>query len=315
MNDSVTISICIPAYKNVTFLKRLLDSIAIQSYNDYEVIVSDDSPDESVAKFIKDYTGIYRLKFKRNDISLGTPENWNECIRNASGKWIKIMHDDDWFFDRNSLSEFSNAIAAHPETGLIYSSYFTVNAETNYQKLITAPSWRRRVLASNPATLISSNIIGPPSAVIYRADPQFYFDRKLKWLVDIEFYYRYLNSFTSHYIDKPLVNIGMNEFQVTQQSSMVREVEIPEYFAFFNEAGYKNLKNILVYDAWWRLFRNLKIRSLQEIFDAGYHGNCPEILKRIIRFQTLFPYTLLSIGIVSKILMFIHYTLHRSILR
>lgn len=315
MNDNVTISICIPAYKNVTFLRRLLDSIVIQSYKDYEVIVSDDSPDESVAEFIKGYTGIARLKFNRNAVSLGTPENWNECIRNASGKWIKIMHDDDWFIDSDSLSEFHAAIAAHPETGLIYSSYITVNAATNFQKLKAAPSWRRRVLASNPATLISSNIIGPPSAVIYKADSQFYFDKNLKWLVDIDFYYRYLNSYSTYYIDKPLVNIGMNEFQVTQQSSMVREVEIPEYFTFFNKAGYINLRNILVYDAWWRLFRNLKISSVQDIYDAGYKGSCPEILKRIIRFQTLFPSGLLSIGIASKILMFIHYTLHRSILR
>src|SRR5688572_13377260 len=232
MKDGVIISICIPAYKNVAFLKRLLDSIAIQTYKDYEVIICDDSPDETVAEFIKTYAGVGRLLFKRNAVSLGTPENWNECIRNAYGSWIKIMHDDDWFTDTNSLLSFYNGIVAHPQAGLIYSAYITVNEETNYQKRITASSWRRRLLKGNPSTLISANIIGPPSAVIYKADSQLYFDKNLKWLVDIEFYYRYLKSYGSDYIDKPLVNIGMNEFQVTQQSSMVREVEIPEYFIF-----------------------------------------------------------------------------------
>ena len=42
------ISICIPAYKNVEFLKRLPDSIAVQSFKNFEVILSDDSPGKEV---------------------------------------------------------------------------------------------------------------------------------------------------------------------------------------------------------------------------------------------------------------------------
>ena len=45
MAEPILISICIPAYKHPDFLKRLLDSISIQSFRDFEVIISDDSPD------------------------------------------------------------------------------------------------------------------------------------------------------------------------------------------------------------------------------------------------------------------------------
>ena len=117
----------------------------------------------------------------------------------------------------------------------------------------------------NPYTLISTNIIGPPSAVIYKNDTQFVFDDKFKWLVDIEFYARYQLTHGSLYVPRPLVNIGLNEFQVTKQSSLVREIEIPEYFRFFSKAGFGQLNNIMVYDAWWRLFRNLKIKSAADI--------------------------------------------------
>jgi len=48
MTNSSEISICIPAYKNVGFLERLLHSISIQSFADYEVVITDDSPDDSV---------------------------------------------------------------------------------------------------------------------------------------------------------------------------------------------------------------------------------------------------------------------------
>jgi glycosyltransferase involved in cell wall biosynthesis len=53
MDDFPLISICIPAYKRIEFLQRLFDSIAIQTYKGYEVIITDDSPDEVVATFVK----------------------------------------------------------------------------------------------------------------------------------------------------------------------------------------------------------------------------------------------------------------------
>lgn len=312
MAQAVTISICIPAYKNVEFLKKLLDSIAIQTFDDYEVIICDDSPDTSVADFISSYTGIRNLIFERNAINLGTPENWNACVERASGAWIKIMHDDDCFASPESLKKFVRAISDCPNISLFYSSYFNVDVTTGRKQHITYPAWRRRLLKSNPATLLSQNIIGPPSVVIYRAGSNTKFDRNLKWLVDIEFYARYLSNKSAFYIDAPLINIGVNEYQVTKQSSLVREVEIPEYFKFLAKVGERSLGNILVYDAWWRLFRNLRVTTIEEIRLAGYHEPIPAKLKRMLTFQSRIPRNLLTVGVVSKALMFIHFLVNRS---
>jgi glycosyltransferase involved in cell wall biosynthesis len=49
------VSICIPAYKNTRFLKRLLESLLQQTYTHFEVILSDDSPDDTVKDF--DFNG------------------------------------------------------------------------------------------------------------------------------------------------------------------------------------------------------------------------------------------------------------------
>lgn len=310
MSKEIFISICIPAYKNVAFLKRLLDSITIQTYSHFEVIICDDSPDESVSDFVKTYTAVNNINYHRNDSSLGTPENWNECIRRAKGEWIKIMHDDDWFAGADSLLTFVGAINNNPSVDFIYSSYYSVGADNNRQ-LSTHFSWREKMMHRNPYTLISTNIIGPPSAVIYKNDPRFEFDRKFKWLVDIEFYARYLSAHKSLYLPHPLINIGLNEFQVTKQSSLVREIEIPEYFQFFSKAGFKQLNNIMVYDAWWRLFRNLKIKSAADIEQSGYKGLIDPKLLSIIKFQSVFPQLFLKSGVFSKILMFVHFIFNR----
>jgi glycosyltransferase involved in cell wall biosynthesis len=301
------ISICIPAYKNVHFISRLLDSIAIQTFDDYEVIVTDDSPDNTVSKFVEGYSSIKSLRYFKNEVPLGTPENWNESIRYAKGEWIKIMHDDDWFSRKDSLSKFARAIGEQPGIDFFYSRYITVDEKGGKKTSVKPSIFRRSQLKKNPSTLISANIIGPPSAVIYRADANIAFNKNLKWLVDIEFYYRYLNDHMSGYIDESLVNIGINEMQVTRQSSLVREVEIPEYFLFFQTAGFQNIENVLVYDAWWRLFRNLNLKNEEEIFATGYSGKIPAVLKGMLRFQRRFPRRMLSNGIISKLLMSTHF--------
>jgi len=100
------ISICIPAFQGEDYLKRLLDSINIQTFKNYEVIISDDSPDDSVERLSENYSNSFRLIYQKNKEPLGSPANWNKSISLANGKWIKIMHDDDWFYDKYALEEF-----------------------------------------------------------------------------------------------------------------------------------------------------------------------------------------------------------------
>ena len=49
----VKVSICVPAYKNPVGVERLLGSIKVQSFTDYEVVVTDDSPDGSVEEVVR----------------------------------------------------------------------------------------------------------------------------------------------------------------------------------------------------------------------------------------------------------------------
>src|SRR6478736_4865381 len=101
------ISICIPSYQRVDYLKRLLDSISVQTFTDFEVIISDDSPDSSVQDLSFNYHDRFNTRYFKNQPALGTPANWNFGISNATGEWIKIMHDDDWFAASDSLQIFA----------------------------------------------------------------------------------------------------------------------------------------------------------------------------------------------------------------
>jgi glycosyltransferase involved in cell wall biosynthesis len=306
MADNSLISICIPAYKNIGFLQRLLDSVAIQRFRDFEVIVTDDSPDDAVRQLCQEYTSHFDLHYFRNSRQLGTPENWNEAVRQARGEWIKIMHDDDWFANEDSLAGFAAAIRTHSGAYFFFSAYRDIFLDNGGSRDMFLPARRFKAFLKNRSVLFARNIIGPPSVTMYRRLPAVEFDPKVKWVVDIDFYIRYLKDSRPVYIDKILVNVGLGEAQVTQDCRKP-EVEIPENFYLLGKVGQQQLRNILVYDAWWRLMRNLGIRRLEDIVATGYHGPVPPAIFSMLSWQKLLPLPWWKIGPLSKTGMFFNY--------
>lgn len=309
MNSFLKISICVPAFKRVDYLKRLLDSIKIQTYRNFEVVVSDDSSDNSVRELCEFYSSEFEIQYYKNSYPFGTPENWNEAIRKSKGEWIKLMHDDDWFTDSNSLQLFANA-ASVSSSNFIFAAYRNIFLADNREEVVTISPFRKWLLKNNSATLLSKNVIGPPSVCMHRNDGRFWYDKKTKWVVDIDFYIQRLAVESFHYIDEVCISVGISEDQVTQDCVRKPEVEIPENFYLLDKIGWATLRNITVYDAVWRLLRNLNIKNESDIVAAGYTGTLPFIISSILKFQQQLPKACLKFGLLSKLFMSIHYLLN-----
>lgn len=302
------VSICIPAYKNTSYLERLLLSILNQTYTNVEVIVSDDSPDNTVETFLLYFESNLKIKYYKNNPSLGTPANWNFAMEQARGQYIKLIHDDDWLATDNALALMVDALEKNPEADFVFSAYTNVQLETNTTTTVTPKDSFLNLVRKNPLNLFRENIIGPPSVIMHRSSFDFDYDEKLKWVVDFEAYMRALQS--NHqfiFIDTPLINIGISSVQVTKASSRIREVEIPENLYMLQKQGLKILNNIWVYDYYWRLLRNVSIREEKDITNAGWQTDIPLPLKRMLGLQKWIPLAFLSIGAFSKSLMFLCY--------
>jgi glycosyltransferase involved in cell wall biosynthesis len=288
-----------------------MDSIREQTFRDFEVIVTDDSPDESIKEFISNYKDLPAVLYHRNPVALGTPENWNESLRLASGKWIKIMHDDDWFSSRDSLRILAEAVQSS-KSDFVFTAYNNVFLQTGIIKQMRPSRLRLKAMNKEPYTLFAKNIVGPPSVTVHRNDHDLFYDNKTKWVVDIDFYIRWINKGAIEYLDKYLFNIGMSDVQVTTDCVGNRKVQVPENFYLLNKVGKETLNNLIVYDGWWRLIRNLEITELSHIRNAGYHGEIPVNIVRMINAQRRLPRKALTIGVLSKFWMFIHYLFRKS---
>ena len=307
MTDPVAISVCIPAYKNTTYLRRLLDSIGIQRFRDFEVVVTDDSPDDTIADFLEAYPADFPLRYIRNPKPLGTPGNWNEGIRQARGTWVKLMHDDDWFADPDALGAFHRATLEHPGVRFLFSAFTNVQEDDGLCEPVTCNALDLALLRLSPLVLFRRVYVGNPSCTLVRRDAELLYDQEYQWAVDFEYYIRFFRTFPGfHYIDRRLLNIGFNAQQVTRYTFRVREVQVPEYISVLWKIGLRCLRNPFVYDNYWRLFRNLGIRDVQEVQSLARHP-LPAVLTHMIRLQRRIPLDILRIGWLSKPLMLVAY--------
>lgn len=225
------VSICIPAYRDARGVERLLKSIEGSDYRDIEVIITDDTPDDSVAAVAERFKASLNLTYHHNAEALGPAGNWNRSIDLSSGEYIKIMHQDDWFTYPDSLSRYVRLLDEHPEAVLAYSGSRQVTiaeeAAEYYDRCISDE--HREFIDSDWRNIYVGQYIGAPSATIYRRS-DLRFDPALKWLIDADFYMGLLKSGGELACTcDPLVSIGISASQMTNDCADSKEVNLREY--------------------------------------------------------------------------------------
>ena len=72
------ITVCIPYYSGLAYLRRALDSVVAQSCHQWRAIVCDDRGPEDAAELVGSYGP--SVRHVRNDRNLGMVGNWNTCL-------------------------------------------------------------------------------------------------------------------------------------------------------------------------------------------------------------------------------------------
>ena len=101
----LTFSIIIPVYNTEKYLRNCLDSIAAQTYADFEAIVIDDGSDDGSAVICKEYVerdSRFSYYYKENG---GVSSARNAGIDIAQGEWLLFVDSDDLLLP-DSLATF-----------------------------------------------------------------------------------------------------------------------------------------------------------------------------------------------------------------
>ena len=198
------ISLCMPVYNGMRWLERSVD--AAQSCTlPCEIIIVDDGSTDGSREWLKARADSdSRIRLFLNDTDSGLVHNWNRCLAQARGEWIKFLFQDD-FWDSGSLELLYACRKERPilvakrkyvfETNSSSESrqYYTERVQTLDRvapgKLDFSPVEVSRLIAQRPAI----NFIGEPSTIMFRRDLMVSlgsFDKRFKQVCDLEYWCR-----------------------------------------------------------------------------------------------------------------------------
>lgn len=86
------ISVVIPTYNRVSFLKEAIDSVLDQTFRNFELIVVDDGSTDKTSELLLSYDKKIKVIKKANK---GPSSARNRGIKAAKGEWIAFLDSDD----------------------------------------------------------------------------------------------------------------------------------------------------------------------------------------------------------------------------
>ena len=127
------VSIGIPTYNRADgYLRNALESALAQTYDNIEVIVSDNCSTDDTEDLIKSYTD-KRIRYFRQENNLGVEGNFNYCVEQARGEYFLLLCDDD-LIDPDFVETCVRAIDGLQKPGLIRTGTRVINGDGNVVK-------------------------------------------------------------------------------------------------------------------------------------------------------------------------------------
>ncbi len=122
------VSIAIATYNGEKFLQEQLDSIINQTYENLEIIISDDCSTDGTIELIQQYKDQdKRITFYQNEKNLGFVKNFEKAISFCNGEYIALSDQDD-IWKSNKIEVYLNQIE---ENILIYSNAIVIDKDSN----------------------------------------------------------------------------------------------------------------------------------------------------------------------------------------
>lgn len=237
------VSVAIPVYDGESHLAETIDSVLSQSCADFELIICDDhSTDRSLE--IAASRADSRIRILRNASNLGFGGNWNRCLAEAQGSYIKILPQDD-LLHRDCLKKQAEVLDADVAGGvaLVFCAR-SIIGPTGKARLTRRFTGGLRATGADIAkrtARMGTNPVGEPGAVLFRrsaATAAGAFDGTRPFVIDIDYWLRLLKFGNAAYLPEVLAS-----FRVSPGSQSVRMVrnQAAEFRAFLAELGHSRL--------------------------------------------------------------------------
>ncbi|MBI5402029.1 MAG: glycosyltransferase family 2 protein [Ignavibacteriae bacterium] len=281
------VSVIIPTRNRYSLLARAIESVINQRYNNLEIIIINDASDDDTSRVVEEY----RNRFKRfiyicNEKRYGGAETRNIGMRNASGKYIAFLDDDDEWLPDKVLKQVT-ILEDNPTVGAV-SCWFN--------KISSRKSQRVRLISDiNFSLMLWENFMGSFSFCMVRSEvvKKIELDSRLVSSQDWQFWIL-LSQITKIYVvEQYLVNYYEHTgTRISNSSSSKLSGLRRMYFKYRSDMNGDCRKYRLTY------------LILYKMFNSNYfHGNLVTYAILIIKKSILLLNNKISRFVIRKILL------------
>lgn len=127
--SEVGITVYITNYNYGKYIRKAIESVLHQSFQDFELLIIDDGSTDNSRKIIESYADYQKIKivYQQNK---GLNITNNIAMRLASGKYIMRLDADDYLAP-TALEEMFNQLEQDQSLGLVFPNYYLVDANEN----------------------------------------------------------------------------------------------------------------------------------------------------------------------------------------
>jgi len=167
-----TVSICIPVYNGAASIGQALDSAIAQTFGDIEIVVVDNASTDDTLEVVASRDDP-RVRVLVNESNIGAGCNWNRALAEARGEFVKILCADDYL--RPECVERQLAALRDPanSSAALVSNAREIVDESGHRLFVRSYGGKTRLVpgrvAMRSVVRKGSNLIGEPSAVMFRA--------------------------------------------------------------------------------------------------------------------------------------------------
>ena len=234
------ISVIITTYNRAYSLSKTIESVFIQTYDNYEIVVMDNCSTDNTNEVMKKYKNNSKIIYIKNKQNLGRGVNKHNGYLLAQGDYIMFLDDDDYLTNPNY---FQNAITAFSKynIGMYGTSSYIFSAEENKLKhrklnkvgLISGKSYFKHFQTLYSKPLSTFNAIFSKVAM---EETGF---ENMKRMYDSSIFLRVLSQYDAFLVNEPSGIYNLSISSITKNMDYDFLVEnLEEKIQIFNEVDY-----------------------------------------------------------------------------
>jgi len=223
------VSVILTNYNHSKYVAEAIESVLMQSFKDFELIIIDDASSDSSFAVIKKYND-KRIKFIKNEFNLGQCRSINLGISLSQGKYIAHLCSDDRFFSIDKLQKQVDFLENDKNSS--YGAVFTLaNVITeNGKKLLDKKNMHYGIFdkAKNRNSqdwlryfFFEFNCLCFPSALVRKDcyDKLGLFDARYTVMLDFDMWIRLLMKYNIHVLQEKLLDFRVGESSNSSKSN------------------------------------------------------------------------------------------------